>query len=51
MALLIALVVGILMVILELISLGIDKISWRMYVAFFAFGLCLARAFTELGWM
>jgi len=51
MGLLIALMVGILMVMLELISLGVDKISWKMYIAFFAFGLSIAHALTELRWM
>ena len=45
MALTVVIVVGIVMTILELISTGVfDKISWKMYVAFLAFGLALGMA-------
>lgn len=45
MALLIVLVVGVLMTLLELISTNhYPKMTWKMYVAFFAFGLALGMA-------
>lgn len=45
MALLIVITVGLFMILLEFISTGyISKMTWKMYVAYFAFGLALGMA-------